>query len=211
MTTILATKAAIRRDATKYSCRGECGRILVKKVSTKAHDCLTNYLIMGCYIIKNQKVAIGDSLFLKGEKALIAQDNIAKHTIIFLYEDTATDQRTRTSIQVAVDKHIEPGDFGAFANHSCEPNTQIIANYDEERNVAQILMLSIKPIRKGEEITFDYATTETTVTSGLLNKACLCGSKNCRGKITGFNELSAPHQMELLANESTANYLQLTE
>ena len=211
MTTILATKADIHRAATKYSYRGECGKILVRKDSTKAHDCLTNYLIMGYYIIKNQRVAIDDSLFLKGEKALIAQENIAKHTIIFLYEDNATDQRTRTSIQVAANKHIEPGDFGAFANHSCEPNTQIIVNYDEERNVAQVLMLSIKPIQKGEEITFDYATTETTVTSDLMNKTCLCGSKKCRGKITGFNELSEHQQMELLANELTANYLQLIE
>lgn len=166
---------------------------------------------MGSYIIKNQKIEVSDSLLIKGEKALVAKENIDKHTIIFLYEGTATTQRTRTSIQVAEDKHIEPGDFGAFANHSCNPNTQIVANYDEDNNVAEVLMLSIQPIAKGEEITFDYATTETEVTADLQNKTCLCGSKNCRGKITGFYSLTSQQKMDLLAKEITANYLQLKD
>ncbi len=163
------------------------------------------------YLIKNKNIEIADSLFVVGEKALIASKDINKNTIVFIYEDTATDERTRTSIQVAIDKHIEPGEFGAFANHSCSPNSQVIANYDEESNRATVLMLTIETIHKGEEITFDYATTETTVTANLLNKKCLCKSANCRGKITGFQELSLAAKMRLLASDTTANYLQITE
>lgn len=163
------------------------------------------------YLIKNKDVVIADSLFVIGEKAMIAQENIPKHTIIFLYQDSVTNQRTRTSIQVAFDKHIEPGDFGAFANHSCEPNCQIIANYDKATNSANVLMLTIVDIAKGEELTFDYATTETEVTEALHNAKCLCQSPNCRGKITGFLELSLRDKMTLFGKDITANYLQIID
>ncbi|MCQ2960496.1 MAG: SET domain-containing protein [Bacteroidales bacterium] len=166
---------------------------------------------MGNYLIKNKNVRISDSLLVVGEKALVANEDLPKNTIVFLYEDSATDQRTRTSIQVAENKHIEPGEFGEFANHSCSPNSQIIANYDDSTNIAEVLMITVLPIKKGEEITFDYATTETTVTADLLNKKCLCKSQNCRGKIVGFNGLSLKEKMLLLSKDLTANYMQITE
>lgn len=166
---------------------------------------------MGNYLIKNNKVAVADSVIVAGEKAIVATENLKKNTIVFLYEDEATEKRTRTSIQVSIDKHIEPGEFGAYANHSCSPNSQVISNYDESTNKAEVLMLTIKPVAKGEEITFDYATTETTVTPELLNKPCLCKSQTCRHKITGFSELSLKAKMELIASEMTATYLQIAE
>ncbi len=165
----------------------------------------------GNYLIQNKNIIIGDSLFVKGEKAMIANNDIAKNTIIFLFEGPTTAIRTRTSIQVSEDRHIEPGDFGAYANHSCAPNTQVITNYDENTKIAQVLMLSISEIKKGDEVTFDYATTETTVTDNLLNKPCLCKAKNCRKVITGFNELTLKDKMNLIAKDITANYLQISD
>lgn len=166
---------------------------------------------MGKYLIKNKNVTILDSKIIRGEKALVAQKKIELNTIIFLYQDVATEVRTRTSIQVAFNKHIEPGEFGCFANHSCSPNAHVIANYDEETNVAEVLMIAIKPIELGEEITFDYATTESTVTPELLRKPCLCGSNNCRKIITGFDELTHEDKMCLFVKGLTANYLQIKD
>ena len=56
-------------------------------------------------------------------------------------------------------------------NHSCEPNTGF-------RN--QIELVSLRYIKPGEEITFDYAMCET------LSEPfeCKCGSKSCRKTIT---------------------------
>lgn len=166
---------------------------------------------MGKYLIKNKKAFVSKSTFVIGEDALVAAEAIEPEEVIFLYEDDATTQRTRTSIQVAPDKHIEPGDFGAYANHSCDPNTQVVANYDEENNHAEIVMIALRRIEKGEEVTFDYATTETMVTEKLHNKRCLCGSPTCRGKITGFNDLSLHDQLILISKNITANYLQISE
>ena len=86
----------------------------------------------GKYLIKNKFVAIADSNVVEGEKALITEKDLPKNAIIFLYEAPSTTERTRTSIQVSKNRHVEPGDFGAFANHSCSPNTQLIANFDDQ-------------------------------------------------------------------------------
>ena len=154
---------------------------------------------------------VAESSIVVGEYAMIAKKMIPKHTIIFLYQDSATEKRTRTSIQVAIDKHVEPGDFGAFANHSCEPNCQIIANYDGLTNVATVLMLTLVDVKIGDELTFDYATTETEVTEELHNVECLCKSTHCRGKITGFRELPLSEKMRLLGEDLTANYMQIVD
>lgn len=162
------------------------------------------------YLLKNEiDACVADSKIVIGEKALVAKQSIAPNTIIFMFQAAATDVRTRTSIQVSESKHVEPGDFGAFANHSCSPNTQIVAHYNADTNIAEIVMISITEISVGDEITFDYATTETTVTTNLLRKPCLCGSPNCRKFITGFQELSHTEQMSLIAKEITAEYLHI--
>ncbi len=164
------------------------------------------------YLLKNEEdVCVADSKIVPGEKALVAKHDISKNSIIFMFQAAATDVRTRTSIQVSEKKHVEPGDFGAYANHSCSPNTQIVAHYDENTNIAEIVMLSIVDILAGDEITFDYATTETTVTDNLLRKPCLCGSISCRKFITGFQELSQIEKMNLISKDITAEYLHIAD
>lgn len=39
-----------------------------------------------------------------------------------------------------------------YINHSCSPNTQAVLSHDER----SITIEAIRPIRKGEEITYDY-------------------------------------------------------
>lgn len=63
--------------------------------------------------------------------------------------------------------------IGEFYNHSCEPN----AGFRD-----CITLVAINNIKRGEEITFDYAMC---MTSNILNLRCQCGKKNCRKKIRG--------------------------
>lgn len=58
-----------------------------------------------------------------------------------------------------------------FMNHSCDPNTWWI---DDDTMVAR------RDIAAGEEITYDYATTEIAVPYAMT---CRCGSAICRGTI----------------------------
>ena len=59
-----------------------------------------------------------------------------------------------------------------FLNHSCEPNSGI-----KDR----LKIVVMRDINIGEEITFDYAMSE----SSKFSMRCKCGSKKCRKIITG--------------------------
>ena len=66
-----------------------------------------------------------------------------------------------------------------YLNHSCEPNAGI---------KGQISLLAMRDINKGEEITFDYGTVLYRIKGApKYELKCLCGSKNCRGKITQYD------------------------
>ena len=65
------------------------------------------------------------------------------------------------------------GGTGAeFVNHSCVPNlvTRIMKEH--------ILYMSLRSIRKGEELTVNYNYDETDETM-----RCICGAPHCRGTI----------------------------
>ncbi|GAB4275671.1 MAG: hypothetical protein Kow0080_25300 [Candidatus Promineifilaceae bacterium] len=64
----------------------------------------------------------------------------------------------------------EPADY---INHSCEPNAGL---------VGQIMLVALRDIAIGEEICYDYATSDG---SPYDEFTCLCGTPSCRKKITG--------------------------
>ena len=59
-----------------------------------------------------------------------------------------------------------------YTNHSCEPNIAI---------QGQIVLVAMRDIAAGEELTHDWATTD----DGDYEMNCRCGSPTCRGTITG--------------------------
>lgn len=64
------------------------------------------------------------------------------------------------------------GSGAEFINHSCEPNlvSRVVKGH--------ILYLSLRSIRKGEELTIDYHFSPD-----VERVPCGCGSANCRGTI----------------------------
>jgi uncharacterized protein len=64
-----------------------------------------------------------------------------------------------------------------FMNHSCDPNTWWL---DNETMVAR------RDIQPGEEITYDYATTEIVIP---YTMTCRCGSAICRGVVSNNDYL----------------------
>lgn len=80
---------------------------------------------------------------------------------------------------IGVGKHrwLEPTGFAAFLNHSCEPNL----GFAHER-----LLVAIRDIESGEQLTFDYAVSED---EPLWTMHCACGAANCRGVIRSVHHL----------------------
>lgn len=72
-----------------------------------------------------------------------------------------------------------------FVNHSCDPNAGIRIE-DLSDGTKNSLLLAIKEIKKGEEITIDYSTTQF---EEWTFEGCRCGQPNCRGKMTEFARL----------------------
>lgn len=64
-----------------------------------------------------------------------------------------------------------------FMNHSCDPNTWWA---DSDTIIAR------RDIHLGEELTYDYATTEITIPFKMV---CYCGSPNCRKVVTHLDYL----------------------
>jgi hypothetical protein len=114
---------------------------------------------------------------LKADRAFQAGD------ILFQVSGYFTKARTRTSFQVDRDRHIEPTIFGAFLNHSCDPNVGVHTNefgyYD---------VIARRHIAAGEDIGADYAMFEYE-TGAMSQVPCLCGSPKCRKHITGYKDL----------------------
>ena len=84
--------------------------------------------------------------------------------------------RVSRSIQIDDDLYLvsaetpEPGDM---INHSCEPNCGLMGG---------TLLVSLRDIRFGDELTFDYATCDS---SDYDEFTCECGAPNCRVTVTG--------------------------
>jgi SET domain-containing protein len=82
-------------------------------------------------------------------------------------------------IQIAEDLIFvspDPEDAGNFFNHSCDPN----AGFQ-----GQIVLVAMRSILAGEEITFDYAMClHPAPGSPRYEMPCRCGKTNCRKVIT---------------------------
>lgn len=106
--------------------------------------------------------------------------------------------RTDHSFQIDFDKHVELDEPARLVNHSCDPNLGLKNNkhggYD---------FIAIKNINPGEELGWDYCTTEFI--SIAIKNECLCENQNCRVKIKGY--VALPERIKKKYNGLIANYL----
>lgn len=72
-----------------------------------------------------------------------------------------------------------------FMNHSCDPNAMLYSD---------CLMVARRHMYRGDEITYDYSTTEFQpyLTGEVIFEKCLCGEKSCRGLVT-VNDWKEPY------------------
>ena len=84
------------------------------------------------------------------------------------------------TVQIKDDVHIELlPECLECANHSCEPNCFF--------NTTTMELVAIKPVKKGDELTFFYPSAEWDMNQAFQ---CNCGNKECVGNIKGAKYLS---------------------
>ncbi len=104
----------------------------------------------------------GYIMTLKEEAQL---DNSIKDSAHQIYDNLVIGIKNKQEIQ-SVD----------FFNHSCEPNAGF---------KGQIFLIAMKNIKRGEEVTFDYAMVLGGDEPYELD--CLCKKNTCRGKVTNID------------------------
>ena len=93
------------------------------------------------------------------------------------------DKNNSHASQVDENKYVLHAGLISKVNHSCDPVCGIRVNQTGAHD-----FVAIKDIAVNEEITFDYAMRNFGV--DYFPKKCLCGSRMCRGRVTGWKDLS---------------------
>lgn len=95
-------------------------------------------------------------------------------------------------LQVGYVRWIEPAldAAGSFLNHSCSPTAGI---HGKNKIVA------IRNLKKGEEVTIDYALSETYP---LWHMRCRCKSPNCRQFVKPYQDLSEQRKRKFVSYTS---------
>lgn len=106
-------------------------------------------------------------------------------------EEQAGDEFWKYATQVGVGKDgygeyisVSKDNPRSQLNNSCEPNAGL-RRMERDDGMRDTLLIAIRPIKKGEELTIDYGTTQLEEWEEL----CKCGSPNCRGKMSDFLHL----------------------
>ena len=72
--------------------------------------------------------------------------------------------------------YILTTDGPEWINHGCDPNTW----WENDET-----LVASREIHRGEEVTFDYGTSEASPWFGTPEWSCQCGAASCRGAVTG--------------------------
>lgn len=124
----------------------------------------------------------------KGEKGMFAKRDIKKGEMLAVFggyvmtldkERKLSEKYRDTGTQISENLIIATGEKKEdtdYFNHSCDPNSGFNG---------QIFLVAIRDIKRGEEMTFDYAMVlyGNSPKKSYIMK-CLCGSKKCRKTIT---------------------------
>lgn len=102
-----------------------------------------------------------------------------KGEVVYEFEGAVSSIQTTTSIQVSKNEHVEDSLMRYF-NHSCDPNMEFVIGEEKFQLVA------IKDIGDGDEVTFDYRTTEELLHHPF--KCRCCDKLIMKGKIWDDND-----------------------
>ena len=91
-------------------------------------------------------------------------------------------RRAANCIRFDAERYLDPhGELGAFANHSCRPNTMLVV----VREAFEVR--AIRVVRPGDEVTHDYSTCLGA--DDCWTMRCNCGEPECRGRVRRFDRL----------------------
>ena len=115
---------------------------------------------------------------INGMEGVITTIDVKSDNIVYEFRGRQTPDPTRTSVRIGR-KHIED-DIIAYVNHSCTPSVRVNdMSYNDWNMFGTYSLISTRAIAAGEELTFDYNSTEDEVA---YQFECSCHGTLIRGK-----------------------------
>lgn len=96
------------------------------------------------------------------------------HTFLFILND-----------RYVVDANVD-GNVARWINHSCNPNCEaVIHEHESDRRRDRVIIETIRQIRAGEEISYDYGIVLDEPYTAKLKRIweCRCGTAACTGTL----------------------------
>ncbi len=123
-------------------------------------------------------------------RAILCVKPLASGEMVFDLTGRIVPEPSMYTLQIDAGVHLAPGDAAwAMMNHSCAPNCAI--------DIGRRRVLALRAIVPGEELTFNYLTTEWDMASPF---PCTCGAAHCPGMIRGYRFLGAAQRDAIDAN-----------
>lgn len=129
----------------------------------------------------------------QGQLAVVATAPHAAGDVVLAVSGRIVATPSRHTLQIGRAAHVdaeldEAGRYPPwrFVNHGCAANTTLVGQN----------LVALRPIAVGDEVTFDYETTEWDMAAPFV---CACGSAACRGFVSGYRHLSASSRRTLLS------------
>jgi SET domain-containing protein len=81
---------------------------------------------------------------------------------------------------------IDGTGWAALANHGCDPNCELVE--EEGSDPPRAWLYTLRPVKKGEELVWDYRLQVTSPADAYSDWACACGAEGCRGTMADPDE-----------------------
>lgn len=111
------------------------------------------------WIFKGELISVWSGYIVNRDQLAELPEEIQRHTV-----------QVEEDFFLASWTEDEPADY---VNHSCDPNVGL---------VGQLTLVALRDIAPGEEVSFDYATSDGTPYDEFL---CDCRAEKCRGRVSG--------------------------
>lgn len=121
--------------------------------------------------------------------SIFAARNFRKGEIVFVVSGPIVKKPSIYTVPIDFGLYIDPLPPGKLLNHSCEPSCGV-------RHRTEVV--AMRNVKRGDEITIDYAMIVPKYGSKLLKQdiTCHCGSKSCRGEFGSYEKLPLKLKMK---------------
>ena len=129
-------------------------------------------------------------------KGVITYRGFKKGELVAVMAGEIIQELRQHSLQIDDTNHLYDIYFSGYFLHSCRPNVSL--------DMKNLRVTAIRNIKPNSYLYMDYAETEEQL---FKQFACGCGSRQCRGWITGYNQVPdelEPNYIDFISHQSIA-------